>query len=224
MNLDKLFYLTESLQKQAIGEPVWIESKTVFEYPNRSVEVVATLKIIRAAQGVKSLYILCSNGLFIDMGAIYRCVTDCIAEVYFMLEKYPKTSDNVDKFVRSFFENTIDGYLSVETEPVLMKRIHNAMVRVLTGLEQDEGTHTKIRNVYKAFSGYTHANYSHIMQIYGGTPADLSFNLAGVPAVQQREMQMQIVEQGYLSVLHSLAFIAASFGLKDLHKDILKCY
>lgn len=223
MDLDKLFLITEKLRIQAIGEPVWIPEKGVFEYTNQSIEVVAVLKAIRAAQGIKSLYLLCQNGLFIDMGAIYRCVSDCSAEIYFLLEQYPKKSGNVEKFVNAFFETTIDGYLNVETEHVLTKKIHSAMVRTLTDLKQDEEIRTRILNIYKTFSGYTHANYSVIMQSYGGVLPNLSFNLPGVPSVPQREMHMQLVEQAYFSVLYSIGFAAQKFGLTEIIREVVQC-
>jgi hypothetical protein len=56
-----------------------------------------------------------------------RCVNDCVEEVYFLLEDFPKTSRNVDQFVQSFFENTIDGYLSNETPAVPTKKIRSAV-------------------------------------------------------------------------------------------------
>lgn len=223
VDLDKLFFIAEKLRIQAIGEPVWIPEKMVFEYTNQSIEVVAVLKAIRAAQGIKSMYLLCVNGLFVDMGAIYRCVSDCSAEIYFILEQYPKISVNVERFVNAFYETTIDGYLNVGTEHVPTKKIHNAMVRTLTNLKQDDKTRTKILNIYKTFSGYTHANYSAIMQIYGGIPPDLSFNLQGVPSVRQREMHMQLVEQAYFSVLYSIGFAARKFGLTEIFLEVLQC-
>lgn len=220
MNLDMLFSFAERLRIEAIGEPSFIKEKGVFEYQGQGVEIVAVLKAVRAAQGIKSLDMLCRNGLFIDMGAIYRCVGDCTSEVYFLLESYPKQSSNVQKFVKAFFATTIDSDLSAKTEHVPTKEIRSAVVRVLTGRKQDESIRTKLLNVYQSFSGYTHAHYSHIMQIYGGTPPDFSFNVSGVPSVQQRDKQMQLVEQAYLSVLYSLAFIAHTLNLNDLYKEI----
>lgn len=221
MNLPRLFSIAERLRIEAIGDPSWIAEKETFEYTRRSVEVVAVLKAVRAAQGIKSLYLLCENGLFIDMGAIYRCVTDCEAEVYFLLEDYPNTSGTVGKFVKSFFETTMDGHLNTETEHVPTGKIHSAMVRVLTGLKQDEETKNMILRIYKTFCGYTHANYSHIMQVYGGVTPNLSFNIAGVPSVQQREMHMQLVKEASRSVLFSIGYIAKRLGLHGLHQEVL---
>ena len=117
MRLNQVCILVERLRKEAIGEPKRIEKKQVYEYQDHSAKVVSVLKLIRAAHGVNAMNSLCRAGLFIDFGAIIRCVYDCLEEVYFLLEKFPTTSDNVDKFVESFFESTIDGYLSNETPP-----------------------------------------------------------------------------------------------------------
>ena len=58
------------------------------------------------------------------------------------------------------------------------------------------------------------------MEIYGGTYPNLSFNVAGVPSVHQRDTYMKIVEQAYLSVLYSLAFITQKLKLNNLFREI----
>ena len=118
-----------------------------------------------------------------DFGAIVRCVYDCTEEVYFLLEEFPKASSNIDKFVKCFFEHTIDGYLSTETPSVPTQKIRSAAVRVLKG---NERTRTDMENIYKTFCGYVHANYSHIMEVYNGATYD--FNLSGVPSVKERQI------------------------------------
>jgi hypothetical protein len=219
VRLDQLSLFAERLRKGVIGEPQWIEEKGVFEYSDHSAKVVAVLKIIRAAQGVHALNLLWLSGLFIDFGVIMRCVHDCEAEIYFLLEEFPKTSNTVDQFVKSFFESTIDGYLSMETHPVPTQKIRNAMVRVLRGRHDDE-TSAQINKIFKTFSGYVHANYSHIMETYNGGTGD--FNLAGVASVQQRQMRMQHVELAVDSVLHAAAFVAHTVGLDRLGSEIAR--
>lgn len=220
MDLNILSTLTERLRTQSIGNPEWIASKEVFEYSTQNVEVVAVLKVIRATQGLHSLDLLCRSGLFIDMGVIYRCIDDCNSEIYFLLEDYPNQSTAVQKFVKAFFATTIDSDLSAKTEYVLTKKIRSAVARVITDMEQQESTRTTLQKVHKTFSGYTHAHYSYIMKIYGGTYPDLSFNVAGVPSVHQRDINMKTVEQAYLSVLYSLAFIAKKLKLNDLFIEV----
>lgn len=221
MNLDQVFVLIERLRKEAIGEPTWNAEKEVYEYQDHSAKVVAVLKITRAAHGVSALNLLCRSGLFIDFGAIIRCVNDCSEEVYFLLEEFPKTSGNVAQFVKSFFEGTIDGHLSNETPSVPTQKIRSAMVRVLKG-RQDDATRTLVDNIYKTFCGYVHANYAHIMEVYNGATRD--FNLAGVPSIQQRRLRMEHIELATNSILHAAAFVAHTLGLKDLHRDIVKSW
>lgn len=96
MNLDQLCILVERLRKEAIGEPEKVAERHAYEYQDQSAKVVAVLKVIRAAHGVNALDLLCRSGLFLDFGAIFRCVNDCTEEVYFLLEDFPTTSGNVD--------------------------------------------------------------------------------------------------------------------------------
>jgi hypothetical protein len=93
MNLAQLCTLVEMLRKEAIGEPKMIAEKHAYEYQDHSAKVVAVLKLVRAAHGVSAMNLLCRSGLFIDFGAIVRCVYDCTEEVYFLLEEFPSNRD-----------------------------------------------------------------------------------------------------------------------------------
>jgi hypothetical protein len=218
-NLAQLCILVERFRKEAIGEPKKIAEKQVYEYQDHSAKVVAVLKLVRATHGVNAMNLLCRSGLFIDFGVIIRCVNDCVSEVYFLLEEFPKTSGNVDRFVKAFFESTIDGYLLNETPPVLSNKIRNARVRVLKG-RHDEQMGLILEDLYKTFCGYVHANYAHIMEVYNGATRD--FNLAGVPSIPQRQMRMEHVELAASAVLHAAAFIAQTLGLKAFYHDIMR--
>ena len=198
--------------------PVWIQEKNVYEYSNQNLEVVVILKIVRATQGIHAMEVLCQNGLFVDMCAIWRCVNDCVSEVYFLLEKYPEQSGNVEKFITEFFSKTIDNYLSTEEEPVPNNKIMNASMRLLSGKEQDESVRQTISRIYKTNSGYIHASYSHIMEMYGGPHR--SFNLSGIPSWEQKKMRNEIVEAATISVIHSIAFAAQKFDMSDLYEEI----
>ncbi len=221
MHLDQVFVLVERLRKEAIGEPKWLEDKRVYEYQEQSARVVAILKITRAAQGLPALVLLCSCGLFIDFGAIMRCVNDCAEDVYFLMEDLNNPSTHVDQFVKAFFESTIDDHLLKKTPSVQRDKIRSAVVRVLKD-RQDEKTRRSMDNIYKTFSGYVHASYAHIMEIYNGHTQD--FNLAGVPSIKQRQMRMEFIEQATDAVLHAAAFAAYRFGLNDLLHDIVQSW
>lgn len=210
-------HFADTLRKQAIGDPTWIPGKHVYEYLDKSPKVVAVLKLVRMAEGVVAFNLLRANGLFVDMGVIVRCVHDCEAEIYFLLEKYPAASPNVQKFTKAFFEQHINGYLDLETEPVQSKKIRAAMARVVRG-QHDHGTVETLQSLHKTFSGYVHGGYAHIMETYGGGPP--SFNLMGVPSFVEREKRLEVVELAARSVMYSAAFIAHSLGLEELRREI----
>ncbi|MGA2323876.1 MAG: hypothetical protein ABSG22_08515 [Sedimentisphaerales bacterium] len=211
---------TEALQRKVIGEPLWIEEKKVFEYPEVTVEVVSILKLIRAVQSLSSLELLCSNGLFIDMCTIYRCVADCVSEIHFLLEKYPEKSHLVEKYIANFSQTTIDQNLNSKTEPILSKKVHSAEARLLSKYKNHNQVLETIRLIYKGFSGYVHSNYSDIMQVYGGSKDDLTFNLGGVPSDSQKLDHFQLVDQAVISVRHVIAFMADTFGQHELYSEI----
>ena len=219
-NLNHVHELIERLRKDVIGAPEMIAAKQAFEYKNQTIEVVVILKLIRAAQGLTALDVLCRAGLFIDFGAGIRSVNDCVEEVYFLLETYPeKPGPKVEQFMKGFFENTIDGYLDTETHQVHRDKIRSAVVRVLHG-DQNDATRQVVERIYKTFCGYVHANYAHIMEIYNGGKDD--FNLGGVPSVKERAMRMEHVKLGANSVLMAAAFAAHKFKQDALYADMME--
>jgi hypothetical protein len=220
MNLGQVHELIERLRKDVIGAPKWIESKQVFEYESRTIEVVVLLKLIRAAQGLTALDVLCRAGLFVDFGGGIRSVYDCVEEVYFLLETYPeKPGPKVEQFVKSFFENTIDGYLDAETHQVPRDKIRSAVVRLLHG-GQNEATRQVVERIYKTFCGYVHANYACIMEIYNRGKDD--FSLGGVPSVTERAKRMEHVKLGMNSVLLAASFAAHKFKQDALCADFMQ--
>lgn len=216
--INQLFDFTEILQKKLIGEPTFLDTKGAFEYPCVDIKVVCVLKAIRAAQGLRSLEMLCLNGLFIDMGAIFRCNFDSIAEIYFLLEKYPAQSPNVKKFIKSFAEKTRDYHLQSESETVQTKKIHAAMQRAIKDQKQCSTTLKAINRIYRTFSGYVHADYAHIMQIYEGNTQ--RFKIEGINSENQICQHYLLVIEQVKSYLYALHYISSKFDLIELRDEI----
>lgn len=218
IDLVKLSELAENLRKNVIGDPIWIEEKQVYEYSKQTVEIVVILKLLRAIQGLKSQLILCEEGLFIDMGVLFRCVKDCIDEIRFLLEKYPEQSKDVKQFIKKFFEDTIGDYDSKGTNSVKTKKIHSANVRYLTGQDMNEKMTNRLKILHKIGCGYIHANYISITESYDG----LSFNLLGVPCAKPKSMRQQIVQDLYISVLIRMSEICKTFKQDNIKEEVEK--
>lgn len=220
MNLNRIHILIESFRKEMMSAPKWVADKRVFEYGQQSVETVVVLKLIRAAQGLSTLQLLCRAGLFIDMGSSLRGVNDCVEEVYFLLEVYPaKPSSHVQQFIKNFFEGTIDGYLDVTTHQVSREKIRSARVRVLKG-SQDDAMQKLLERIYQTFCGYTHAGYANIMEVYNGSQD--TFNLGGVPSDKARASWAEHFSLACNAVLMAGAFAARKFDKKEYYEAMMK--
>lgn len=219
-NLEQVYALIEKLRKQAIGQPQMIAEKQAYEYQEQSVKVVSVLKLVRATQSLRALFVLAQYGLFIDFGAIVRCLNDCVEDVYFLLEKYPEEPDgHVQKFVKGFFENTIDGFEKVETAAVERAKIRAAVVRYLKD-RHDDATQKRLEKIYKAFCGYVHTNYAHVMEVYNGNTD--SFNLGGVPSENETAKRLQFMPPMTEAVLFCAAFTAEKFNLGEVRQEIIQ--
>jgi hypothetical protein len=217
MRFQITFDLIERLRREAISDPQWMPLARTYEYAEHSARVVAILKLVRAAHGIAALELLRVNGLFIDLGMVTRGVFDSVEEVYFLLEQYPNNSRHVDQFIKAFFESDINGYLSASTNDVLKKHIRSARVRCLKG-SHDQITQDLLDRIFRTFSGYAHAKYAHVMEVYGGAP---DFNLSGVPSAAERLKRFEHVVLQANSVIHAALFAAQKLGLLELERDIL---
>ncbi|WP_141400575.1 hypothetical protein [Magnetospirillum sp. 15-1] len=95
---------------------------------------------------------------------------------------------------------------------------HETAVHVIT--HGSDTTQRVMEKIHKAFSGYIHANYAHVMEVYNGGKDD--FNLAGVPSPSRRAEWMQYVEVAVTSVLLAAAFIAQALGMHELHGEFVE--
>ena len=208
---DEVIYFDEEVK----GHKLLITSREVIfkgsQFQTSLIDAVSTVTHQSSTNGVPT-------------AAVYMISMTCKTETikaYFLLETFPNKSTKVDKFVKSFFESTIDGYLSNETHPVSTEKIRSAMVRVLKGTHDDE-VRKMTDTIYRTFCGYVHANYAHIMEIYNGHTYD--FNIKGVPSIEERQKRMELVDLAAKGVLHAAAFIAHTLDLTDLHHDIVQSW
>lgn len=221
MNLEKLNLLIEELRSCTVGDPVLQDHNGGFEYEQETLELAVILKLVRAAQALNSVHLLCRHGLFVDMGALYRCGLDANREVLFMLENYPKTSKHVDQFLKEFFSRKLDTHLESEEPTVETKKIHNAVVRFITGREQDEHYRQMVVNSHKTFCGYVHASYCHILQMFGGPHGQHSFNISGIRSDEQYRLNHELVQTFFDTTVHTAAITSRHFGRPDIGEEFM---
>ena len=127
----------------------------------------------------------------------------------------------VDQFVDLFFQTTIDGYTK-KTRAIPAREIKEAAIRVLRDGSVDADAYKMIDNVHHTFSGYVHANYAQIMEVYNGVTE--SFNLGGVPDLREYFKRAEHLDIAQNSVLHAAAFVACRLGMSDLMTELVRSW
>lgn len=76
-----------------------------------------------------------------------------------------------------------------------------------------------MQRIYKTFSGYTHAHYPHIMEIYGGR--EPSFKILGVSSPKKYDEWKQLVDYSYNAVLNTTSRITSHYELTEFRDELI---
>ena len=215
----------ERIEQEKIPAPSWIEEKQVFEYPALDPQIVAFLKVARAAQSLHALPLLANAGLISDFGAIIRIINECLEDALFLAEGDPKTERNVTDYVEHFASTTIENAETSTPSPVPRKKIQNAASRVISNLAQgtlggfgeiEKETKRLHNNIWNTFCNAVHSNYAEIMQMYGPLGPRARFQLGGRPKNQLPSELEEWTNEQRIRTAITLWGIAMKFGLGDL--------
>jgi hypothetical protein len=234
MNLgEKIEYLKEyiaSLDRgvcafnEKIHQPIFDPARGgrfLYKEPNPVTFLV--LKRARMVAGFYAALTLTKDGLFEDAGAICRIIIECRHDIDFVMEGLLKDPFPADKqeVVDNFFNEEIQTpkeMLGTMRKPptIPRKKIYPAVGRLLSPGNPDRPQ--RIAKVLEeTFSGYVHASYPHITEMYEGTRK--GFRMSGV--------QMRIplfIKQVALNIhaaLNQFVILAKALDLSDLKLQLL---
>lgn len=194
-----------------------------FRYEEPNPVTFLVLKMARVVTAFYATLSLTKDGLFQDAGAICRIIIECSHDVDFVMEGLTKDPFPVDKqeVVDNFFNNEIqtpEEMLSTMKKPptIPRKKIYPSVGRLLSPDNPDRPQ--RIAKVLEeTFSGYVHASYPHIMEMYEGTGKE--FHMNGV--------QMRIpgwIKQVALRIhpsFNQFAIFAKALDLQDLKSQLV---
>ena len=192
-----------------------------YEAPNPVTFLV--LKMARMVTAFYATLTLTKDGLFEDAGAICRIIIECRHDIDFVMEGLMKDPFPTDKqeVIDNFFNEEIqtpEEMLSTMKKPptVPRKKIYPAVGRLLSPDNPDRPQ--RIAKVLEeTFSGYVHASYPHIMEMYEGTRKE--FRMSGV---QMRiPMWIRQVALGIHASLNQFAILAKALDLNDLRLQLV---
>lgn len=210
--------------EQELEKPQLVHGGFVYQSP--TAKHVCLLKAVRIVSGLNALLVLLQAGYVTEMGVLARTISDCINDIYFLLEHFPDTTPEVKKYVSNFFNGVID---EPEIEPnqtkktyrTKIKKIHASRARLLSEHINFPIDRDMVYKIYSAYSGYVHSGYPSIMEIYGGRPP-YKFHLRGMKGTSR----MKDWEAIFIAFIRSAAlvfgYMAEKYGMVELVHEIRK--
>ena len=206
---------------QPIFEPT-MSGRFRYDKPDDPV-VFLVLKMARIVTGLYSMLNLTKSGLFEDAGAICRIILECSHDIDFVMEGLTHDPFPIDKqeFVDSFFNDetrTPEEMLATMRKQATIPRrkVYPSVGRLLSPDNPDRQQRTA-KVLEEAFSGYVHAAYPHIMEMYEGVSKE--FRMSGVEAsIDSWIKQLALTIQ---ASLNQFSILAKSLGLQDLKNELV---
>ncbi|MHC4624619.1 MAG: hypothetical protein ACYS4W_12040 [Planctomycetota bacterium] len=197
-----------------------------FIYANPTAKHVCLLKSIKIVSGLNALSVLLEAGYVTEMGVLMRTISDCMNAIYFLLEHYPDTTSEVEKYVSDFFGEFLDEpeiapNLGKKRYRTKVKKIHASRARLLSEHINFAVGRDMVYKNYSAYSGYVHAAYPNIMEMYGGE-APYRFQMEGMKGTPRMSEWEEVFVSFIRSVILVFGYMAEKYGKVELSHEIRK--
>jgi hypothetical protein len=210
--------------EQELEKPGLIDGAFVYKSP--TVEHVCLLKGIKIVSGLNALLVLFEAGYVTEMGVLMRTISDCINAIYFLLEHFPDTTPEVEKYISNFFGEILDepeiapdeGKKKYRTK---VKKIHASRARLLSEHINFSIARDMVYKNYSAYSGYVHAAYPNIMETYGGEQP-YKFHLQGMKGTPRIKDWEEVFIAFIRSATLVFGYMAEKYDKAELIHEIRK--
>jgi hypothetical protein len=196
----------------SIPAPVFLKDSGYprFRHTKRDDLLVSYLKGIQIVSSLNAALVLLRHGYVQEVGTLCRSIDDFVNEIYFLAAPLGDNglSEDQRRFVEEFFQEEFSDTRSPLTSQQKRDRVPRRKIHA--GLAKIQGQTTNPSDVQrlldvnqKAFSGYVHGAYVHIMDIYGGSPPRFfTSGLLGTPKIEVWERQL--TNQVYRAMMASI--------------------
>ena len=202
-----------------------IGSGVFFRHARQSDALLCYLKGVKLVSTLNAALVLFRHGYAQEIGALCRMADDFFFEIMFFVkplgEGVPSKDQQrmFDDFFREEFENPDDPVGTArDRDNVPRRKINAAFGQIAKDeLNPHDAQHT-ISTVHKAFSGYVHGAYPHIMEMYGGNPA--RFHMTGMLGTPRMlGWEEQLVTYVYRAIMVT-ELTSRKLGLPETEKGI----
>jgi hypothetical protein len=191
-----------------------------FRYPVQSDNLICFLKGVKLVSTLNGALILLRDGYVQECGALFRIASDCYSDILFWLTPRDgdKPSRDQERFFEEFFQEEFEDPAyplggNKKRDNVARKTVFASVGALAEGQLNPSDAQSTLLTLHKAFSGYVHGAYPHIMEMYGGDPP--RFHMSGMKNTpKQKEAETQFVTELYRAIMVS-EFVARKLGREE---------
>lgn len=169
-----------------IPRPVRVEKRDgfVFRYAQQTPQIVVVQKLSRICTGLRSTLALLEQGLYQEVGVMYRLLDEFREDVVLICEaiRTGQVTELQKRFMDEFFQEEFDHEeplcATQRRDRVPRRQLQAALGRLPHGALNPSDSQELARTLTKTFSGYVHGTSESILEMYGGDPAQ--YHLEGM--------------------------------------------
>ena len=188
--------------------------------------MLSYLKCVRSASALNAALVLLEHGYTFEVGTLCRGVDESTDDVFFMA--MPRGSDgsasnDQRRHLEEFYEEEFDRMANPMAaapgrDRVSRPRIHAAIGRTPDFPTNPNDWQALAQTLSRAFSGFVHGSYVHIMELFGGNPA--RFHLRGMLNTPRIPAAAHMLASTTYRALMAVVIVARRCGTEELGEHI----
>ena len=200
-----------------------------FRHVEKSIAQAIVQKLARMVSTLNAAEILYQHGFVQEQATLQRVIDEIQEDVMFLYyADFDAPSTLHKRFLENFFQetfNTRDPLDSTQKSTLILRKkirkYNSDCIESIGDTSVIPASYPKVSQLlYRAYSGFIHANSPHIMELYGGSPP--KFYMRGMKGTSRISGYGRDIKNYYLRGLMVIYCISVKFGNYDLSEQVNK--
>lgn len=197
----------------------------VFRYTEKTIHQAIVQKLARLVSGLHAARLLLAHGYLQELGSLQRMLDEFREDIEFLC--LGAINNNLtdlharylDAFFQEEFDKPGDPVGSTQNRPMIPRKKIRACIAKDEASELEPSRGIVLSNtIASAYSGFVHGASPHIMEMYGGNPAQ--FNVRGMLGSPRMDGHEKDIWSYFYRGIVAFGFAAKAFGAEELFKSI----
>ena len=197
-----------------------------YRYKEHTPQIVVVQKLSRIVTGLRACLVLLENGLYQEVGAVFRMLKEFDEDVQFMCEaiRSGRLTELQERFMSDFFQPEFDHenpFLARQSRNRVPRRqIQAALARIPENPVNPSDAQESARSLTNTYSGYVHGASEHILDMCAGDPP--RYQLAGMRGTRRQNEFEGLAWNYFYRALLDFMWAAGAFGLSELLGELFE--